>query len=117
MQSREGGKGPYMAHRLSYEAFCGPIPDGMYVMHKCDVPSCINPDHLCLGSHQDNMADRNAKKRHAHGNRHGKARLTEDAVRFIRRSDETDESLAARFGVAPPTVNQARHRRYWKHVA
>ncbi len=46
-----------MAHRASYKEYLGPVPDGMLVCHRCDVPGCINPDHLFLGTHQDNMDD------------------------------------------------------------
>ena len=45
------------AHRLSYETFCGPIPPGMHVAHKCDVPPCINPDHLFLATPKENVQD------------------------------------------------------------
>lgn len=57
-------------HRFVYEFIYGPIPHGMCVCHHCDIKHCVNPDHLFLGTHQDNMADRNAKGRQAHGDRH-----------------------------------------------
>jgi hypothetical protein len=52
-----------MAHRASWEAYRGPIPKGMWVLHKCDTMPCVNPDHLFLGTHQDNMTDKTRKGR------------------------------------------------------
>lgn len=53
----------YPTHRLSYVAFIGPIPDGHFVCHKCDVPGCYNPEHLFTGTQKENMADMEAKGR------------------------------------------------------
>lgn len=54
-----------LAHRFAYEAFVGPIPPGMHVLHECDNPRCVNPQHLRLGTHQENMADKVRKGRAA----------------------------------------------------
>ena len=52
-----------IAHRVSWELHVGPIPDGMYVLHRCDVRSCVNPNHLFLGTQLDNMKDASSKDR------------------------------------------------------
>ena len=70
------------AHRRSYELFCGPVPDGLDVCQTCDNRNCVNPDHLFVGTRQQNMDDCKAKGRTAGGNR---KHLTEAAVQEVRR--------------------------------
>lgn len=63
------------AHRLSYLLFCGPIPQGMFVCHRCDNPKCVQPKHLFLGTKQDNTDDMVQKNRQACKEKHGNAKL------------------------------------------
>src|SRR6266404_7110558 len=74
------------AHRYSYEIFVGSIPEGMWVLHKCDNPPCINPEHLFLGDRMDNTLDRDNKGRNkiTAGQNNGFAKLTEQDVNEIR---------------------------------
>lgn len=104
------------AHRFSW-AFHSQavIPDGMVVCHSCDNPECCNPEHLRLGTHQDNQRERRSKGRHG-PNRTPAAKLTESQVREIRLSNENQSELAARFGVTQTTVSDIKRRRSWSHV-
>jgi hypothetical protein len=68
------GKKPLRAHRFSYEINVGPIPEGMYVCHNCDNPRCVRPDHLFIGTHQDNIRDAKEKGR-MRGPRGGASRV------------------------------------------
>ena len=74
-----------MVHRVAYEATVGPIPDGMVVMHTCDNPPCVNPDHLVAGTVAENNADRNRKGRQAIGARIRPDHYTPDQLREMHR--------------------------------
>lgn len=108
-----------VAHRISWELHIGPIPEGLHVLHKCDVRACVNPDHLFLGTNADNIADRDRKGRgrQPRGEQSGMAKLTEAQVREIRAgSGESQTAMAARFGVTPGLVCKIANNRCWRHL-
>jgi hypothetical protein len=106
------------AHRAAWIIFRGPIPPEAHVLHRCDDPLCVNPDHLWLGNNADNMADMAAKGRapSRKGRKNGRAVLTPRLVRMIRGSPDSATSLAARLGVATSTVARARRGERWAHI-
>lgn len=106
------------AHRVSYRLHVGPIPEGMQVLHKCDNPSCVNPEHLFLGTCADNMVDKKAKKRAnvARGERHYLSKLTNEQVLAIRASDAVQARLCEQYGVRPSTISDIKHLKRWRHV-
>lgn len=106
------------ANRFAWEAYKGPIPIGMHVLHQCDTPLCVNPDHLFLGTNQDNVDDRVKKDRSASflGSNHPRAKLTDDNVRNIRHSTVPGPQVATMYGVSISLINQIRLRKIWKHI-
>jgi len=105
-------------HRLSYELAYGPIPQGSHVLHQCDNPKCVNPEHLFLGTHQDNMADKARKGRKAKvmGEANGNAKVTDETVRQIRAATGYQADIGARYGVSQTTVWKIKHGHSWGHV-
>ena len=91
----------YRAHRLAYELAYGAIPDGLCVCHRCDNRACINPAHLFLGTHADNIADRDRKGRNkqCRGEQQGHSKLTDDAIIAILADCRTASEIANAYGV------------------
>lgn len=95
-------------HRLAYQIFVGPIPEGIFVCHKCDNPPCFNPQHLFLGTQYDNLRDALAKGRCRNkvfcGENHGQCKLTDEQVRQIREAyavgNTSHRKLSAKFKVS-----------------
>ena len=109
------------AHRLSWQLFKGDIPLGKQVLHRCDTPSCVNPEHLFLGTPSDNTRDSMKKGRYfrPYGERSGAAKLTEKQVEEIRgliaagiRQDE----IAKQFGVNKSRITSIKKGTSWKHT-
>lgn len=105
------------AHRASWEVHCGPIPKGVCVLHTCDIPACVNPAHLFLGTKAENSKDMCAKHRQKTGEHLPQSKLKSDDVIAIRHSNDLQAILAERYGVTQGTISMIRSRATWKHLA
>ena len=109
----EGGQ---LAHRYSWLLHKGPIPDDLHVLHRCDNTKCVNPEHLFLGTHDDNMKDK-AKKGRApgfKGESHPLSRFTSEDIEYIRSCSKRSVELAAEFNTNYNYINQIRRGDSWK---
>lgn len=110
-----------LAHRVAWELTFGPIPAGAHVLHRCDTPPCVNPDHLFLGTHADNMADRDWKGRTLHGERHGSSKLTEEEALAIRSEysagNTTLKQLGRKYGISWSQVGHIVRGKNWAHLS
>ena len=106
------------AHRASWMLFRGELSPTLDVLHQCDNTYCVNPDHLFVGSHQDNMTDMKVKgrARAPQGTDHPKSKLTDDLVREIRVSKENNSQLGRRIGVSNVLISMVRLGKIWRHV-
>jgi hypothetical protein len=118
-RDRNGRYGVERAHRVSYEIHNGPIPPGLFVLHSCDNPPCVNPKHLHLGTNVDNMREAVERKRFPLGEAKATARLSEQQVCEMRRRLHAGErvgAVAGAYGVDRSTVRRVASGIYWGHV-
>lgn len=127
-QIKSDGNSVIGAHRASWIIHNGPIPDGLWVLHRCDNPACVNPDHLFLGTHDDNMRDMaekgrqglvNHPERAPRGERNRHAKLSESDVLTIRTAHASGvgtTALSRQYGVYETTIADIVSRRTWKHI-
>ena len=110
---------PVGAHRASIEIYGKQtIPEGMHVLHQCDNPGCINPEHLRVGTHQENMYEAKIRKRMGgpKGEKQIFSKLTEKDVIAIRKDDRPAKVIAIDYGVSKDTIFKVKSRFTWKHV-
>ena len=113
--------GRIRAHRYSWKIHMGDIPAGMYVLHKCDVRLCVNPGHLFLGTHQDNMRDATIKGRMSRGEKCGTGKLSNNQALEIKRRLKTGEyntlaALGVEYGVSGASIEDIKAERTWRHL-
>ena len=103
------------AHRLSYEHHVGPIPDGVFVCHHCDIKLCVRPDHLFLGTQTDNMRDARTKGL-IPPRTSGRPIHTPEQVRAIRAAVGSCQEIADHFGTTRPTITRIRNRKVFRDI-
>lgn len=113
-----GHQNTVKAHRVSWELNYGLIPPGMHVLHRCDNPPCVNPNHLFLGTHLDNMRDCVSKGRRnfSVGESRPEAKVSERDVLDIRASTEILKTCAGRYGLSLTQIWRIRKCLNWRHV-
>lgn len=111
----------WLAHRLAWHLARGPIPKGICVCHKCDNPKCINPDHLFIGSHAENMSDMKNKGRRKNinsGELNGRAKISASDAAEIRNKYQSGKTrqvdLAAEYGIAQTVISLIVRGKIWK---
>lgn len=109
-------KKKYLSHRLSYQIHYGPITSKDCVLHKCDNPSCVNPQHLFLGSRADNALDRTNKGRTYKGSQVTTSKFTEQQVLAIRASSKTIKELVVEYQCNKQTLYNIIQRKSWQHI-
>jgi hypothetical protein len=110
--------GEVHAHRAAYIMFVGPIPQKLWILHKCDNRKCVNPDHLFLGTPRDNERDKIAKGRKPifNGEETSNNKLTTSQVLAIRSDFRTQDKIALAYGIAQSQVSRIKSGKRWGHL-
>lgn len=117
----DGPRKKVLTHRASYILWKGEIPNGMYILHSCDVPLCCNPEHLHLGTAQDNINEmkERGRERKALGEKNRHAKLNDNIVLEIRklyRSSLTQAQIMEKFNLPSSTTSYIVNNKTWKHI-
>lgn len=109
------------AHRVSYEEFVGRIPGDLFVLHKCDNRKCVNPKHLFLGTHIENMQDmvRKGRSLRKPGSKQPNSKLKESDISTIRSrlsSGESSKDISVSYSVTRTTISRIKNNKAWTHV-
>ena len=107
-----------LAHRVSWEIENGSIPENQCVLHRCDTPCCVNPSHLFIGTHRDNMRDMANKGRcyDGRGEKNSNAKFTDDDVLSIRADDRSQTIIAKDYGVGQTAIGKIKRGERWAHI-
>lgn len=108
-----------IAPRVAWELTNGPIPEGFWTLHRCDNPTCVNPDHLFLGTIKDNAADMVSKGRSCRGERQGNHKLTDAEVLDILNrvsNHENQSDIARQFGISNSVITHIKRGKTWAHL-
>lgn len=106
---------PRGVHRILYEIVHGKIPDGMCALHKCDVPSCVNPDHIFIGTKALNSADMVLKKRSTYGEKNARAKITELDVKTIRFFKGSNQKILGKiYGISQTNISTIMCGKSWR---
>lgn len=103
-------------HRLAWMFAHGPIPDGLLVLHKCDVRSCVNVNHLYLGTARQNLLDRYERNQSNQGERHSSAKLKESDVLKILKDERPYKFIATEYGVSESHISGLKTGKFWNNL-
>jgi hypothetical protein len=105
------GKRMVRPHRFSYEIHHGPIPNGLSVLHKCNNPTCVNPNHLYLGNHKQNMKDRKKAGNYYKNEKHPMCKFSNETVLAVRKEKGKRSDIAKKYGISLSQVSNIRNEK------